>query len=74
MEKPQTFYIETFGCQMNVHDSEKVAGQLQARGYRPAASSEQADLVLLNTCAIREKAEQKVYSRLGQFKSEARAG
>lgn len=72
--RPQTFYIETFGCQMNAHDSEKVAGQLQAHGYQPAASSHEADLVLLNTCAIRDRAEQKVYSRLGQFKADALAG
>ena len=45
MDKPQTFYIETFGCQMNAHDSEKVAGLLQTCGYRPAASSAEADLV-----------------------------
>lgn len=70
----QTFYIETFGCQMNVHDSEKVGGMLLARGYRAAASPEEADLVLLNTCSIREKAEQKVYSRLGQLKAQALAG
>ncbi|MEE8200047.1 MAG: tRNA (N6-isopentenyl adenosine(37)-C2)-methylthiotransferase MiaB [Candidatus Acidoferrales bacterium] len=72
--KPQTFYIETFGCQMNAHDSEKVAGQLLAQGYHLAPSSAEADLVLLNTCAIRDKAEQKVYSRLGHFKAEALAG
>lgn len=65
----QTFYIETFGCQMNVHDSEKVAGVLMARGYRPADSYEEADLILYNTCSIREKAAQKVFSRLGQYKS-----
>ncbi len=70
----QTFYIETFGCQMNVHDSEKVAGLLLAEGYRPATSPDAADLVLLNTCSIREKAEQKVYSRLGQLKPGAQAG
>jgi tRNA-2-methylthio-N6-dimethylallyladenosine synthase len=62
------FYIETFGCQMNVHDSEKVAGTLISLGYLPASSMEEADLVLYNTCSIREKAEQKVYSRLQQFK------
>ena len=63
--KAPTFYIETFGCQMNVHDSEKVAGSLLARGYHPAASSDDADLVVLNTCAIRDKAEHKVFSRIG---------
>ena len=74
LSKPQTFFIETFGCQMNVHDSEKVAGQLQAQGYQPVSSVADADLVLLNTCAIRDKAEQKVFSRLGQLKAEAREG
>ncbi len=63
----RTFYIETFGCQMNEHDSEKVAGLLLRRGYRQAASPEQARLVLYNTCSIREKAAQKVFSRLGLF-------
>jgi tRNA-2-methylthio-N6-dimethylallyladenosine synthase len=62
-----TFYIETFGCQMNDHDSEKVAGVLLRRGYRQAASPADARLVLYNTCSIREKAEQKVFSRLGLF-------
>jgi tRNA-2-methylthio-N6-dimethylallyladenosine synthase len=62
-----TFYIETFGCQMNDHDSEKVAGLLLRRGYRQTASPAEARLVLYNTCSIREKAEQKVFSRLGLF-------
>ena len=62
-----TFYIETFGCQMNDHDSEKVAGVLLRRGYRQAASPADAHLVLYNTCSIREKAAQKVFSRLGLF-------
>ncbi len=65
---PKTFYIETFGCQMNVHDSEKVAGTLLAQGYRQVETPEEADLVLYNTCSIRDKAEQKVFSRLSQFK------
>ncbi|MFB3924214.1 MAG: tRNA (N6-isopentenyl adenosine(37)-C2)-methylthiotransferase MiaB [Terriglobia bacterium] len=64
----KTFYIETFGCQMNVHDSEKVAGTLVARGYRPAGSHEEADLILYNTCSIREKAAEKVFSHLGALK------
>src|SRR5215472_16907895 len=67
----RTFYIETFGCQMNVHDSEKVAGVLMARGYVPVASHDQADLVLYNTCSIRENAAQKVFSRLGAFEKGA---
>jgi tRNA-2-methylthio-N6-dimethylallyladenosine synthase len=66
------FYIETFGCQMNVHDSEKVAGVLMGRGYRPVENAMQADLLLYNTCSIREKAAQKVFSRLGEFKAAAK--
>jgi len=69
----KTFYIETFGCQMNVHDSEKVAGALQARGYRAVESHDEADLILYNTCSIREKAAQKVFSRLGTFKKNGSA-
>ena len=72
--KARTFYIETFGCQMNVHDSEKVSGLLLQQGYRPAGSAEAADLVFLNTCAIRDKAEHKVLSRLGELKADALAG
>jgi tRNA-2-methylthio-N6-dimethylallyladenosine synthase len=64
----KSFYIETFGCQMNVHDSEKVAGVLMGRGYRPVDSHQDADIILYNTCSIREKAAQKVFSRLGAFK------
>jgi tRNA-2-methylthio-N6-dimethylallyladenosine synthase len=67
-EKGKTFSIETFGCAMNVHDSEKVAGTLQARGYRPVESHDEADLILYNTCSIREKAAEKVFSRLGTLK------
>jgi tRNA-2-methylthio-N6-dimethylallyladenosine synthase len=69
----RTFYIETFGCQMNVHDSEKVAGVLMARGYRPVESHEAADIILYNTCSIREKAAQKVFSRLGAFRKAPRS-
>src|SRR5713101_2741774 len=68
-EAGRTFYIETFGCQMNVHDSEKVAGVLLRRGYRQVNTPDAAALVLYNTCSIREKAAQKVFSRLGQFKA-----
>ncbi|MBI4908171.1 MAG: tRNA (N6-isopentenyl adenosine(37)-C2)-methylthiotransferase MiaB [Acidobacteria bacterium] len=62
------FYIETFGCQMNVHDSEKVIGTLSSRGYEQVETPDDADLVLYNTCSIRDKAEQKVFSRLQEFK------
>jgi tRNA-2-methylthio-N6-dimethylallyladenosine synthase len=67
----KTFFLETFGCQMNVHDSEKVAGVLISRGYRPVESPDAADVVLFNTCSIREKAAQKVFSRLGVFRGPA---
>jgi len=63
----RTFYLETFGCQMNDHDSEKVAGLLLRRGYRQVGSPDHARLVFYNTCSIREKASQKVFSRLGLF-------
>jgi tRNA-2-methylthio-N6-dimethylallyladenosine synthase len=62
------FYIETFGCQMNVHDSEKVIGTLLSRGYTQVDEADDADLVLYNTCSIRDKAEQKVFNRLQEFK------
>jgi tRNA-2-methylthio-N6-dimethylallyladenosine synthase len=68
------FYIETFGCQMNVHDSEKVIGTLINEGYAQVDAPESADLVLYNTCSIRDKAEQKVFSRLQQFKRDAGKG
>jgi tRNA-2-methylthio-N6-dimethylallyladenosine synthase len=64
----KTFYLETFGCQMNVHDSEKVVGTLLQEGYRQVESEEQADLILYNTCSIRDKAEQKVFHRLADYK------
>jgi tRNA-2-methylthio-N6-dimethylallyladenosine synthase len=66
----KTFYIETFGCQMNVHDSEKVIGTLVGQGYSQVGTPEEAELVFYNTCSIRDKAEQKVFSRLQQFKKE----
>jgi tRNA-2-methylthio-N6-dimethylallyladenosine synthase len=62
-----TFFLETFGCQMNDHDSEKVAGVLLSRGYQQVESPQSASLILYNTCSIREKAAQKVFSRLGEF-------
>jgi tRNA-2-methylthio-N6-dimethylallyladenosine synthase len=64
----KTFYLETFGCQMNVHDSEKVIGTLIHEGYRQVETVEQADLILYNTCSIRDKAEQKVFHRLADYK------
>lgn len=75
MSVPQkTFYIETFGCQMNVHDSEKVRGTLAQRGYEQVHAVDQAGLVLYNTCSIRDKAEQKVFSRLANYKRQKAEG
>src|ERR1700694_4304041 len=69
-----TFFLETFGCQMNDHDSEKVAGVLLSRGYRQVESPDAASLVLYNTCSIREKAAQKVFSRLGAYRTQQSEG
>jgi tRNA-2-methylthio-N6-dimethylallyladenosine synthase len=60
----RTYFIRTFGCQMNEHDSERAAGVLETMGYRPAPDAESADLVLFNTCAIRENADNKLYGQL----------
>jgi tRNA-2-methylthio-N6-dimethylallyladenosine synthase len=70
----KTFYIETFGCQMNVHDSEKVVGTLLHEGYAQVETVEAADLVLYNTCSIRDKAEQKVFNRLNDYKKLEKQG
>src|SRR5258708_1697590 len=69
-----TFFLETFGCQMNEHDSEKVAGLLLSRGYRQVESPEAASLILYNTCSIREKAAQKVFPRLRAYHTKNRRG
>jgi tRNA-2-methylthio-N6-dimethylallyladenosine synthase len=69
-----TFFLETFGCQMNDHDSEKVAGVLLSRGYRQVESPDAASLILYNTCSIREKAAQKVFSRLGEYRTRQSEG
>jgi tRNA-2-methylthio-N6-dimethylallyladenosine synthase len=63
------FYIHTFGCQMNVHDSEKMAGVLCSEGYLRTGEQKDADIVIFNTCSIRQKAEQKFLSELGRMKS-----
>ncbi len=70
----KTFYLETFGCQMNVHDSEKVVGTLISEGYRQVPTVEEADLILYNTCSIRDKAEQKVFHRLADYKALQKQG
>jgi tRNA-2-methylthio-N6-dimethylallyladenosine synthase len=68
----KTFYIETFGCQMNAHDSEKVIGTLLAQGYAQVPTVDEAEVVFYNTCSIRDKAEQKVFNRLQQFKKDGK--
>src|SRR6186997_958189 len=67
MDKRKTFHIETFGCQMNVNDSEKVAGLLLADGHTPAAGPDDADFVFINTCAVREKAAEKLFHAVGRL-------
>ena len=61
------YLIETYGCQMNVHDSERMAGLLEQAGYEPTDDDQDADVVLINTCSVREKAEEKLFTRLGEF-------
>ena len=76
MKAKKRFFIQTFGCQMNVNDSQKVAGLLEARGFEAAAAAQEADFVFLNTCAVREKASEKFrqsLARLGRTK-QARPG
>jgi tRNA-2-methylthio-N6-dimethylallyladenosine synthase len=70
----KTFYLETFGCQMNAHDSEKVIGTLVSEGYQQVPTVEEAGLVLYNTCSIRDKAEQKVFNRLNDYKKLQKQG
>ncbi len=71
LQNPQkTFHVKSFGCQMNVYDGERMAEMLGAEGYAPAADGADADLVVLNTCHIREKAAEKVYSDIGRLKRE----
>ena len=65
------YLIETFGCQMNVHDSERMAGLLEAAGYEPASEPADADVIVLNTCTVREKAEDKVLSRIGELRGQS---
>jgi tRNA-2-methylthio-N6-dimethylallyladenosine synthase len=64
----KTFYLETHGCQMNEHDSERMAGLMETAGYARVATAEEADLAILNTCAIRENADNKLYGHLGRLK------
>ena len=69
MAKPKTFTIRTFGCQMNEHDSERLAGMFVADGMTPVEDETEADLVIFNTCTIRENADLKLYSALGHIKA-----
>jgi tRNA-2-methylthio-N6-dimethylallyladenosine synthase len=62
------YLIETFGCQMNFHDSERMAGLLDQAGYEPTADAADADVVVINTCSVRERAEEKLYTRLGELR------
>ena len=68
MTTPKKLYIKTYGCQMNVYDSERMSEALSGEGYVPTDSPDDADMILLNTCHIREKAAEKVYSELGRYK------
>ena len=65
--KIKSVYVKTYGCQMNVYDSERMVELLKPHGFNQAASPEKADLVILNTCHIREKASEKVHSELGRI-------
>jgi len=65
------YLIETFGCQMNVHDSERMAGLLEQAGYEATAEAADADVVVINTCSVRERAEEKLYTRLGELRQMA---
>jgi len=65
---PRTYTVRTYGCQMNEHDSERIAGLLEADGLQPANTEEEADVIILNTCCIRENADNKLYGALGNLK------
>ncbi len=65
------YFVETFGCQMNYHDSERIAGLLEADGYQLAPDDRSADVIVVNTCSVRERAEEKLYTRLGEIREQA---
>jgi tRNA-2-methylthio-N6-dimethylallyladenosine synthase len=67
--RTRTYEVRTFGCQMNVHDSERLSGSLESAGYVPAAAGDDADVVVINTCAVRDNAAGKLYGTLGHLKS-----
>src|SRR6478735_3981956 len=62
------YLVETFGCQMNYHDSERMAGLLEQAGYDRTQDDREADVIVINTCSVREKAEEKLYTRLGEIR------
>ena len=64
------YLVETFGCQMNFHDSERMAGLLEQAGYEPADDDRDADVIVINTCSVRERAEEKLYTRLGEIRAD----
>ena len=68
MSAPKKLFVKTYGCQMNVYDSERMVEALGSEGYEQVATAQEADMILLNTCHIREKAAEKIYSELGRFK------
>jgi tRNA-2-methylthio-N6-dimethylallyladenosine synthase len=65
------YLIETFGCQMNVHDSERMAGLLEQAGFEATGDAATADVVVINTCSVRERAEEKLFTRLGELRQMA---
>ena len=69
MTVEKKIFVKTYGCQMNVYDSERMVSAMKPSGYVETKSAEDADLILLNTCHIREKAAEKIYSELGRMKS-----
>src|SRR5580693_9008113 len=66
-DQVRTYQVRTYGCQMNVHDSERLAGLLEAAGYRRAPDGDDADVVVFNTCAVRENADNKLYGNLSHL-------
>ena len=68
MSSGKRYHVTTFGCQMNVHDSERMQGMLESLGYEQAPSRSEADLILFNTCSIRESADNRFISHLGEAK------
>ena len=68
---PRKYLIETYGCQMNVHDSERMAGLLEQAGYEATEDDADADVIVINTCSVRERAEEKLFTRLGEIRQRA---